>query len=252
MTQGYVIYAQGQTHIKYALNCAKSLKKIGDNKSISLITDKKHTSYLETFDNVIEVEKNYDHFHVINRSKLFEYSPYDETTVIESDCIVAQNLDNWWIRNKTKDLSFISQAYTYRQEPLDTTVDRKTFVENNLPNLYVAMHYFKKTDFTKQFFDLVHTINTTEELRKKLLPNRSPKIPSMDVAVCLAAKLLNCKDKIEYTGTDPMLIHMKPYAQGWQNPFQEWNKRINFFYGDELFVGPYRQQGIFHFIEDVI
>ena len=234
------------------MNCAKSLKKIGDNKSISLITDKKHTSYLETFDNVIEVEKNYDHFHVINRSKLFEYSPYDETTVIESDCIVAQNLDNWWIRNKTKDLSFISQAYTYRQELLDTTVDRKTFVENNLPNLYVAMHYFKKTDFTKQFFDLVHTINTTEELRKKLLPNRSPKIPSMDVAVCLAAKLLNCKDKIEYTGTDPMLIHMKPYAQGWQNPFQEWNKRINFFYGDELFVGPYRQQGIFHFIEDVI
>lgn len=252
MTQGYLIYAQGHTHRKYALACAKSLKKIGDTRPISLVTDKKYSTDLKVFDYIIEIEKNTDKFHVGNRSKLINYSPYDETTVIESDCLVTQNLDNWWLRNKDRDLSFISQAYTYRQEKVNTLVDRKTFIENDLPNLYVALHYFKKTHFTKQFFDLVYVINTDENLRKKLLPNRSPKIPSMDVAICLAAKLLNCKDKVSYTGSDPMFIHMKPYAQGWDNPFEEWSKRINFFYDNELFIGPFKQKGVFHYIEDIV
>lgn len=252
MTQGYLIYAQGIVHKRYAINCANSIKSTGDTRPISLITDEKTVDDLKVFDYIIEIEKNTDKFHVVNRSKLFEYSPYEETTVIESDCIITQNLDNWWNRNKNKDLNFISQAYTYRQEFLDTTVDRKTFIENDLPNLYVALHYFKKTQFTKRFFDLVYKINTEEVFRKKFLPNRSPKIPSMDVAVCLATKLLDCKDKVSYVGTDPMFIHMKPYAQGWENPFEQWSKRVHFFNGKELFVGPFRQQGIFHFIEDVI
>jgi len=252
MTQGYLIYAQGVKHKKYALHCAKSLKKLGDTRPISLVTDEKKPSDLKVFDYIIEIEKNNDKFHVQNRSKLFEYSPYDETTVIESDCIITQDLNNWWTRNKTKELSFISQAYTYRQEKLDTTVDRKTFLENNLPNLYVALHYFKKTKFTKSFFDLVSLINTDEDLRKKLLPNRNPKIPSMDVAICLATKLLDCEDAVSYTGLDPMFIHMKPYAQGWQEPFEQWSKRIHYFPGDEIFVGPFKQKGVFHYIEDVI
>jgi len=250
MTQGYLLYAQGADHLKYAINCAKSIRTMGDQRPISLVTDK--ITKDPVFDKEILIEKNLDKFHVENRSKLWQYSPYDETTVIESDCIVTQNLDNWWLKNKSKELCFISQAYTYRQENLDTTVDRKTFVENHLPNLYVALHYFKKTDFTQCFFDLVHIINTNEDLRKKLIVNRNPKIPSMDVAVSLATKLLDCSNKVSYSGCDPMFIHMKPYAQGWEKPFEMWSKRINFFPGDELFVGPFKQVGVFHFIEDVV
>lgn len=252
MTQGYLIYAQGQKHRKYALHCAESIKNIDSSRPISFVTDKKYTNDLKIFDYIIEIEENTDKFHVLNRSKLFQYSPYDETTVVESDCIVNQNLENWWTRNKDKDLSFVSQAYTYRQEKLDTTYDRKTFVENDLPNLYVALHYFKKSDFTKKFFKLVELINTQEDLRKQLLPNRNPKIPSMDVAVSLSAKLLDCADKVSYVGSDPMFIHMKPYSQGWQNPFEQWTKRVNLFKGNEIFVGPFRQQGIFHYIEDIL
>ena len=107
-------------HKKYAINCANSIKSTGDTRPISLVTDEKTADDLKVFDYIIEIEKNTDKFHVVNRSKLFEYSPYEETTVIESDCIITQNLDNWWNRNKNKDLNFISQAYTYRQEFLDT------------------------------------------------------------------------------------------------------------------------------------
>lgn len=250
MKQGYLIYAQGDKHLRYAIACAESLKSF-DQKPICLVSDKDIASTV--FDNVVVVEKNSDKFHVKNRSKLIEYSPFEETTVIESDCLITQSLDNWWTKNKDCDLKFISQAYTYRQEPLDISYDRKTWAQNDLPNLYVACHYFKKTEFTKKFFNLVYEINTNEELYKGHLPNRSPKVPSMDVAICLATKLLDCNDKVGYTGDDPMFIHMKPYSQGLAEPEENWSEKLGFYKNsNDVYIANFKQQGILHFIEDVV
>ena len=109
--KGYLLYAQGDTHINYAIQCAYSLREIGDTKPISLVTDKPCNDTI--FDKIIIVKENTDKFHVVNRSNLWKHSPYDETTVIESDCLVTQSLDTWWQANADRDLSFISQAYTY-------------------------------------------------------------------------------------------------------------------------------------------
>lgn len=248
MTKGYLVYAQGELHLKYAHVLAESLQ---DGLPISLVTDKKFKT--STFDKLITVPTNSDKFHVSNRSKLWKYSPYDETTVIESDCLVTCSMDNWWNKNKKTDLSFISQAYNYRQQKSNTTYDRKTFVANDLPNLYVACYYFKKTDFTKKFWDLVYTINTNKIFYEKLLKNVNPDIPSMDRGICLAAKLLDCVDKVSYSGDDPMFIHMKPYGQGLKNPSSEWNKILGFYKNNnEVFIGNYKQHGILHYIEDVV
>ena len=253
MSQGYLIYAQGEMHKKYAVKCANSIKALGDKRPISLVTDKKVSSDLKVFDYVIEIEENTDKFHVVNRSKLFSYSPYKETTVIESDCLVTQNLDNWWSRNTNKELCFISQAYTYRQQPLDITYDRKTWLQNDLPSLYVAFHYFKKTDFTKQFFDLVLHINTNLEQYKKFLPNRNPKIPSMDIAICLATKILDCYDKVAYASDNPMFIHMKPFSQGLSVPTEKWSDKLGFYKNNkDLYIGTFKQTGIVHYIEDLV
>lgn len=253
MTQGYLLYAQGYAHKKYALACAKSIRDSGDTRPISLVTDKKQSTDIEVFEYVIEIEKNTDKFHVTNRSKLIEFSPYDETTVIESDCLVTQNLESWWTNNKHKELSFISQAYSYRQEKLDTSYDRKTWKANDLPNLYVACHYFKKTNFVKEFFELVKMINSSEEFYKLHLPNRSPKVPSMDIAVCLATKLMDCADKVSYRGIDPMFVHMKPYSQGFAQPEEYWSHKVGFYKeNNEIFIGNFKQKGIVHYIEDII
>ena len=253
MTQGYLLYAQGEQHKKYAQNLAQSLRSVGDTRPISLVTDKKHIDDVKIFDFVIEVEENTDKFHVVNRSKLIEWSPYEETTVIESDCLVTQSLENWWTRNKNKELAFISQAYTYRQQPLDATYDRKTWVQNDLPNLYVACHYYKKTKFTKQFFDLVLDINMNLDSYKIFVPNRNPKIPSMDIAICLATKILDCYEDVAYTSSDPMFVHMKPYSQGLEVPSSEWSDKLGFYRSEkELYIGTYRQKGIIHYIEDVV
>jgi hypothetical protein len=246
--KGYLLYAQGETHVKYAIELAKSLQ---DELPISLVTDKQITSDL--FDKVIYVEKNKDKFHVKNRSLLWSLSPYEETTVIESDCLVTCSMDRWWNKNKDKDLTFISKAFNYRQEPSNTIYDRKTFVKNDLPNLYVACYYFKKTEFTKTFWDLVYKINTNKEFYIQFLKDVNPEVPSMDRGICLAAKLLNCFDKVAYTGDDPMFVHMKPYGQGFEKPAETWSSILGFYRTQkELFIGNYKQNGIIHYIEDVI
>lgn len=250
MKQGYLIYAQGDKHLKYAINCAYSLRNF-DYRPITLVTDVSNNDKI--FDKVVLVEKNKDKFHVVNRSNLWKNSPYEETTVIESDCLVTQNLDNWWQRNVNKQLSFISQAYTYRQEPLNINYDRKTWLQNDLPSLYVAMHYFKKTKFVEQFFDLVYTINTNEEFTKKFLPSRSPKVPSMDVAISLATKIFNCYNDVAYIGNDPMFIHMKPNAQKFEIPAEKWSDKVGFYRDNsDVYIGSFKQTGIVHYIEDCV
>ena len=249
--KGYLLYAQGDTHINYAIQCAYSLREIGDTKPISLVTDKPCNDTI--FDKIIIVKENTDKFHVVNRSNLWKHSPYDETTVIESDCLVTQSLDTWWQANADRDLSFISQAYTYRQEPLDIRFDRRTWIQNDLPSLYVAFHYFKKTSFVKEFFELVTTINLHEEITKTFLPKRSPKVPSMDVAICLATKFLDCYYKVAYTASDPMFIHMKPNAQKFATPSTNWSDKVGFYKnGSEVFIGNFKQTGILHYIEEVV
>ena len=248
MTKGYLIYAQGDLHVKYAVELAKS---INDGLPITLVTDKQINTGL--FERVILVEQNTDKFHVKNRSKLWQYSPYDETTVIESDCLITCDLGNWWRRNKNKDLTFINQAYNYRQEKSNTNHDRKTFVANDLPNLYVACYYFKKTDFTKKFWDLVYNINTNKIFYEQFLKNVDPDVPSMDRGICLAAKLLDCADSVSYDCNDPKFIHMKPYGQGLKNPNKQWNTLLGFYRTEqEVFIANYKQKGILHYIEDVV
>ena len=58
--------------------------------------------------------------------------------------LVLQDLENWWAFLKNYELFFVSNVRNFRNEIVTSRHYRKTFDANNLPDLYSAIHYFKK------------------------------------------------------------------------------------------------------------
>jgi len=257
MTNGIVLFADGEKYVLQACVCTMSLKA-RNNVPVSIITNNKiPKKYDNLFDNVIDIPwAKYDNsrYKVANRWKIYHASPYEETIVLDTDTLILQNLDLWWNFLRNYDLFFLNKVYTYRSTIIGSDYYRKAFIKNNLPNLYCGFHYFKKCDNAKEFFSWLEIVSKNWELFygqycKEFFPSQ----PSMDLSCAIVSKILNNDFKITNNKIDFLkFIHMKPYAQDWNNVEEDWQNKVGSYMTAnlELYVGNYLQDGIFHYASD--
>ena len=162
-SRGFVFFAEGEEYFRQAYLAALSIRASDNKYPVSVVTncvsDDKHR---EIFDEVIDIPW-YNHDNTLlkteNRWKIYHATPYDETIVLDSDVLVLQNLEYFWNSVKNYDLYFPTRVFTYRKELVETDFYRKAFTANDLPNFYNVLHYFKKCNWTKQFYEWVETVN---------------------------------------------------------------------------------------------
>lgn len=259
MDKGILLVAQNNkddNYVEQASALAMSLKKF-NNVSVSLVTDDDVSSVEKYFDNIYPIAwgdmASESDWKVENRWKVFHQTPYKETIVMDTDMLVFQNIDNLWNFYSNYDLFFTTSPVTYRNEAVDSNYYRKMFVENNLPNIYCALYYFKKTEFTHNFFAYLElVIKNFKDFQKELCPKLIQEHVSMDVAIAMTVKLMGIENQV--TNKKNMLskfVHMKPYVQNWHKHRNSWQKTVPSFLTKniELFVGGYKQDGIFHYTE---
>jgi hypothetical protein len=261
MSKGFCLLAQNNDttdYIRQAYALALSLHKYNKGQKISLITnDPVPASYLHAFDKIIAIpwDDNAEgaKWKIQNRWKVYHASPYDETIVLEADMLILNDITHWWKELGKRDLFFVSNVRTYRDELVTSTYYRKTFKANTLPNLYSACHYFKKGDVAKEFFNLVEIIiNNWQLFYGKFASEEYQKWCSMDVSCALASKILGNETEI----TDPKsfitFTHMKPHVQEWGQVPEQWTKVIGKYYRPDgtLILGNYVQKGLLHYVED--
>jgi hypothetical protein len=264
MSKGYLIFAQNNKtddYIKMAYILALSLKVTQTEiQNVSLVTDVVDAvpnHYKNIFDHVIAVPWNDDSWFsdwkIENRWKLYLVSPYEETVILDSDMIFLTDISHWWnYLHKHHDMCFVTKSLTYRNELSDDSYYRKTFIENNLPNVYSAFFYFKKTQNVADFWDTVKTIVANwKEFYIKFLPNSTPKHLSMDVVFALAVKLHDLENEISSNFDYPTFVHMKSHNQNWHNPPDKWRKQVGAYLDKKGFlkIGNHQQSGIFHYTE---
>ena len=260
MSKGFVFLAQNSKddYVLQACLLAMSLKATQQDCNICLITnDDVPVKYKKLFDVIKEIpwtdSAEDKEWKVNNRWKLYHASPYDETIILDTDMLVLQDLENWWAFLKNYDLFFVSNVYTYRGELITSDYYRKTFTVNELPNLYAGFHYFKKSDFAKEFYTWLELVMNNWELfygqyAKELYQKRL----SVDLSASIVAKILNCDKKITNNKTlFPSFTHMKSYIQGWAHGSDRWQDRVGSYLTPDLKlkVGNHMQQGIFHYTE---
>ncbi|MEM6584694.1 MAG: hypothetical protein AAF692_02965, partial [Pseudomonadota bacterium] len=86
---GFITMAFGdQRYVEQAVNLALSVKRHMPHQKIALITDREER--VAPFDEQVRMEDAAVAGTVLKR-KMYEYSPYEETLFIDSDCLVTRD-----------------------------------------------------------------------------------------------------------------------------------------------------------------
>jgi hypothetical protein len=261
MSKGFIVLAQNTEKVDYvqqAYALALSIKiSQPDINNISLVTnDVVPENYKKAFDKIIPIPFNDDavdsNWKIENRWKIIHATPYDETMVLEADMLVLEDLSNWWEYCSNFDFRLCNKIKNYKQQYVDESPYRKTFIENDLSNPYFALHYFKKTDLAFAFYKCLELISFNREFfYGKFTPNEYQKWLSMDLASAIAVKMLAAEDLVYDVNSPLEFIHMKPAIQGWDPIPASWQDTVPFFHtrSGSLVVGNIKQSKIFHYVE---
>lgn len=260
MNKGFCLLAQNNSktdYIRQAYALALSLHLYNKDQKISLITnDDVPDEWQSVFDQIIPIpwtdSAEESDWKIENRWKVYHASPYNETIVLEADMMFTSDITHWWKELEKRDLFFVSNVRTYRDELITDRYYRKTFDANNLPNLYSALHYFKKGDTAKEFYNLLEIIvNNWALFYSKYAPNEYQKWCSIDVSVAIASKILGNENDITDPNSFITFTHMKPIIQGWYNKPEKWTKVTGrYFTEGKMFLGNYLQTRVLHYVED--
>ena len=261
MNKGFCLLAQNNSktdYVRQAYALALSLHLYNKDQKISLITnDIVPKEWQSVFDQIIPIpwtdSAEDSEWKIENRWKVYHASPYDETIVLEADMLITSDITHWWNELGKQDLFFVSNVRTYRDEVITNRYYRKTFDANELPNLYSALHYFKKGDTAKEFYNLLEIIvNNWALFYSKYAPNEYQKWCSIDLSAAIASKILGNERDITNPNSFITFTHMKPLIQGWYNKPEKWTPVLGKYFTDEhnLFLGNYLQTRVLHYVED--
>jgi len=184
-SRGFLLYAFGSKELDYgklAVCCALTIKSNLKYNNVTLVVDKGTDTWLKksvpdeilkiAFDNVIVENKRITsgkrrHFDTpwvsfkapfINqfRTNSYQYSPYDETIVLDTDYIVMNNnFDHIW--GCQHDLLMNYTALDLHGKRMGVLSDRR-LSKYGIPLYWATLVYFRKCDFSRVFFDLTEYI----------------------------------------------------------------------------------------------
>lgn len=260
MNFGYLLIVAEHDTIDYlqmAYGLALSIKNTqpGGYDQVALVIDNKEKLSKLTspwvFDHVIEWDQEtfWD-----GRSWMDKLTPFDNTVCLDVDMLFTRDYSHWadyFIENS--ELYIANKAYTYRGELLTGDYYRKSFVNNDLPNLYSFYTFFvKDSQLATDFFNLQRSIiKNPIEFSNLFLSDYKPKVVGTDEAFALAAKILDIQNDIAYKLDFPKIVHMKPMVQNWPWPADTWSDHVGFYLNKtgQLKIGNYQQHDIVHYVE---
>ena len=250
---------QDVDYVKQACALAMSIHATTPDSNISILTDDTIPQrYKELFDNVIKIPwgdlaNKYD-WKIHNRWKTYFISPYEDAIVLDTDMLVLEDITSWYNFLQSYDMYITSTIFDYRGNKIKDTFYRKNFNRYNLPNTYMGLHYFKKSEFALEFYTWLDKItNNWKEFYKLSGSNPIQNFASMDLTAAMAIDILDCKSKITNENVSvPSFTHMKANIQGWNELRESWQTKVGtYFTADaELYIGNHKQSGIFHYTED--
>lgn len=264
MTRGYITIAQNLGDVNYvrmAYALALSIKASQRNNQFAVCVSKKDDvpdEYRRVFDHVIEIPWGDDaetsDWKLENLWKLVHMTPFDETICLDADMIFTDNIDHWWDVLQQKEMWATTNPVTFRGETITSDYYRKAFTSNNLPNIYGAFMYFRKTEMVHEIFDLTREITQNwGTFFDEFLPENKPRFFSTDVAFALAIRILGLENEVTNNHCKylPTFLHMKSYVQNIPDAYltEDWTKHISSSFSDDciLKIGNYTQKVPVHY-----
>jgi hypothetical protein len=158
-----------------------------------------------------------------NDWQVFHASPYRQTIKLEADMIAAGPIDHWWTLFERRDVVISQGVRDFYDQPAESRYYRKIFDQNDLPDVYNAITYWRLSATAKEFFGLVRSIFEHWTDYKTLL-KFSEESPSTDVVYAMAAKIMGPESVTLPQGLGLSMVHMKRHIIPTQS--HDWTQEL--------------------------
>jgi hypothetical protein len=170
-------------------------------------------------------------------------SPYRETIKLEADMLAASPIDHWWTVFRHRDVVISTGARNFYDQTTECRRYRKIFDDNDLPDVYNAITYWRLSHTAQEFFALVRNIFQHWDQYRTLL--RFPdKQATTDVVYAMAAEIMGRERVTLPAGLGPSIVHMKSGI----NPTQtsDWTQEL-VWETDPARINTVAQWGMIHY-----
>jgi hypothetical protein len=141
----------------------------------------------------------------------FWLTPFKETIKVEADLLFTRSIDHWWAAFRLRDVVLSTGCRNYLQELSDVRKYRQVFDDNDLPDVYNGLMYFRYTQTARDFFITARRIfENWTEVRDRALKNYREDTATTDVVFALASKLVGQELTTLPSADYINFIHMKP------------------------------------------
>lgn len=267
--RGYICIAQNTDEVDYlrqAYALALSIKLSQSSvKQFAICVDERTKNLIENkhrqvFDYIIDIpwgdQAEFKEWKIHNKWKYFHMTPFEETVILDADMIFPTDVSYWWDILEQQDVWVTTKVRTYRDEIVTSDYYRKYFALNDLPNVYTAFMYFKKSELASELFAMTEIVfQHWQRFFYKYMPNGKPDYLSGDVAYALAMKLLGIEADCTRENVDivPTFVHMKSHVQNARAGIiaEKWTDTLPTYYVDHanFKIANFQQTLPFHYVE---
>lgn len=242
--QGYLILAantESTDYVSMARRLADSIHQWHPTAEVALLTNQPG-GYSE-FSDVIDMDIIDPANPWANDSQVFYRTPFRETIKLEADMLMAGPCDHWWDMFRHRDVVISTGCRNWQDQVSTARTYRKIFDENNLPDVYNAITYWRRSTTAKEFFDLTADIFRQWSVYSRAL--RYPEQqPSTDVVYAMAAQIMGPERVTMPFASYPKIVHMK--AAHAQTQREDWTEDL-VWETNPLRIQTVAQWGAFHY-----
>jgi hypothetical protein len=178
-----------------------------------------------------------------NDWQVFDASPYRQTIKLEADMIMASPSDHWWSMFEHRDV-VISQGCRDFYDNTSTNRTYRSFIDQNqLPDVYNAITYWRLSATAKEFFALVKNIFDHWDQFRRLV-KFAEDTPSTDFVYAMAAEIMGREQVTLPPGLGPTIVHMKRHIAG--TATEDWTQEL-VWQQDPVRIQTVAQWGMFHY-----
>lgn len=226
--RGFLIIAQNNDTVDYVA-CAraltKSIKYHMPQSTVCLLTDELRED--PTFD-IIKTfpfgdKSGSSQWKLHNDWQCFYASPFRQTIKIEADMLLTGSIDHWWQGLQHRDVTLTIGCRNWQNQKSSVRHYRQIFDANQLPDVYNAITYWRKSPLAKTFFETVKNIFDNWAPVMEQLKFGKDQPVNTDLAYAIAATIHGIENFTVPTLDYPSLIHMKPFIN---NTGEDWTKQM--------------------------
>jgi hypothetical protein len=243
--QGYVCVAVNTDTVNYvsmAQRMFASLRHWHPEARTCLVTDREIQ------------EPEFDHVRILtpqsnpfaNDPQAFRLTPFRETIKLEADMLIVSGIDHWWTMLRHRDVVISTGCFNWQGDTSTYRGYRQIFDANNLPDVYNAITYWRLSETSQQFYQLVRDIFDNWTTIKSCLT--FPEVTaSTDVVYAIAAQIMGPESVTMPFASYPRITHMRPHISGTAG---SWTQELTWeWHHGRLRIETVPQWGAFHYHE---